>query len=92
MKNFFSKHFKIKIKINYKKIIFFIIKRNLFFRIYNKKYIKKIFYFFFNNNKKIKYFKIFIYQNIKIKNKNFKNLNNLFIEIYFLLNKINLCF
>ncbi|WP_259286547.1 hypothetical protein [Candidatus Nasuia deltocephalinicola] len=92
MKNFFSKHFRIKIKIIYKKIIFFIIKRNLLFKIYNKKYIKKIFYFFFNNNKKIKYFKIFIYQNIKIKNKNFKNLNNLFIEIYFLLNKIKLCF
>ncbi|WP_259289758.1 hypothetical protein [Candidatus Nasuia deltocephalinicola] len=89
---FFSKHFKIKIKINYKKLIFFIIKRSLFFKIYNKKYIKKIFFYFFNNNKKLKYFKIFIYQIIKIKNKNFKNLNNLLTEIYFLINKINLCF
>ncbi|WP_259292827.1 hypothetical protein [Candidatus Nasuia deltocephalinicola] len=92
MKNFFSKHFKLKIKINYKKTIFFIVKRNTFFKICNKKYIKKIFYFFFNIKKKIKYFKIFIYQNIKIKNKNFKNLNNLLIEIYFLFKKINLCF
>ncbi len=92
MITFFSKHFKIKLKINYKKLIFFTIKRNLFFKIYNKKYIKKIFYCFFNNNKKLKYFKIFIYQIIRIKNKNFKNLNNLLIEIYFLLNKINLCF
>lgn len=90
LKKYFSKNFLLFIDFEYNPKFLLSIKNIFFLNLLSKKILKKIFFFFIKNKSMFfKYIKIKIYKKLKLKNSYFmKYLKFLYIEIFFLINKI----